>query len=99
MEIKSEVEQLIINLTDVSDLFYKQMNAAAYSKLIMVFNEIEKVMNVLGSEDINIVFDVKKINNSLTEAMTAMENQDYILLADIIKYDLIEHFENVKNYI
>lgn len=97
MELKGEIEQLIIKLIDVSDLFYQQMNAAAYSKLIMVFNEIEKVMDVLGSEDINIVFDVKKINNSLVEAMTAMENQDYILLADIIKYDLTEHFENVKN--
>lgn len=93
MDIKIEVELLINSLAEVSDLFYKQMNATAQSKLVSLYDEIEKVMNILGKQSKDL--DIKKINNSLMEAMTAMENQDNILLADIIKYDLIDYFKNI----
>jgi hypothetical protein len=100
MEIKENIEQLMVNIEIISDMFYKQMNAEAFDKFNLILNEIELVMNelnMLQSQNISLDFDDKKINATLIEAMNAMENKDNILLADILKYNLIENFKDIAN--
>lgn len=98
MKIKEDIEQLLNKFAVVSDLFYKQKNSEAYNVLFSVLNDIEQVINVLKNlncENKNLYFDESKINSTLYNAKTALENNDNILLADIINYELREHFENV----
>lgn len=98
MKIKEDIEQLLIKFAEVSDLFYKQKNSEAYNTLFSVLNDIEQVINNLKNlknDNKNQNFDESKINSTLFNAKTAMENNDNILLADIINYELREHFENV----
>lgn len=100
MKVKIEIEQLLDEMTEVSDLFYKQQNAEANDKLILVLNHIEIIVNDLRNMNDNndtLLYDEPKINSILYTAMTAIENKDYILLADLINYELKEQFEAINN--
>lgn len=102
MKSNGDIENLLISIEQVSDLFYKQMNTEAYVKFAQVLNDIETVINeikMLKREDSTINFDDIKVNNTLIEAMNALENQDNILLADILNYDLKQHFESIRKSI
>lgn len=100
MKMKENIEQLLKDFMEVSDLFYKQKNSEAHNKLLLLLNDIENAMNDLVNlkqEDKNILFDEAKINEILLQAMNALENSDYILLADLINYELKEQFEKVMD--
>ena len=75
----------VINLTDdMCELFYQQKNEEALGKMNIFLNNVVAISGALSDED------GQKVLGVLTEALNAMEAKDYVLLADILKYDMID---------
>jgi len=75
----------VINLTDdMCELFYQQKNEEALGKMNIFLNNVVAISGSLSDED------GQKVLGVLTEALNAMEAKDYVLLADILKYDMID---------
>lgn len=72
-------------LEQVTELFYQQKSKEGYEKLQELLADIS--LYVSGVED-----DAKQqeLLETLTEALDAMEQRDTTLLADILKYELLE---------
>ena len=84
------LETIKDELVEIADLLYQEDVQSAYQKLSMV---IPKMMEALGS-----VEDEESKNlliTKLSSALEAMENEDYLLLADVIQYELLETLEQI----
>ena len=93
---KEVISKLLIDINEVTDMLYQQMNTVAFQNLNLLLNEIEKIMSKLSTlkaDNPGITYEEEAVNKTLNKAMRALEHADTILLADILKYDLTEHFE------
>lgn len=84
------MKDLLDVLKKVAELLYQEEHNKAYGILI-------KCLPMMGVciEDIEDKELQREVLDSLTEAITAMENNDYTLLADILQYDVIEKLETI----
>lgn len=84
------MKDLLDVLKKVAELLYQEEHNKAYGILI-------KCLPMMGVciEDIEDKEFQREVLDSLTEAITAMENNDYTLLADILQYDVIEKLETI----
>lgn len=51
----------------------------------------------LCEEDINTKTELETLLQSFVEAVNALENDDYILVADIFSYEVVPVLNNIKN--
>ena len=84
------MKDLLEVLSKVTELLYQEKHNEAYGILI-------KCLPIMGIyigeiEDENMQ---REIMDALTEAVAAMENNDYTLLADVLQYDVIEKLETL----
>ena len=82
---QERLRQVIDVLNQVSDLLYQENVEYAYKMLVLILGELEQVISNIGEETIRDEVKVK-----LLEALQAMEDEDHILLADIIQYEMVE---------
>lgn len=84
------MKDLLDVLKKVTELLYQEDYNKAYGLLI-------KCLPVMGVciEEIEDKGLQREVLDSLTEAIEAMENNDYTLLADILQYDVIEKLETI----
>ncbi len=95
-----EIKMILDEIEEVSELFYMQKINDATMKLdslllhiSIIISEVQDIKN----NGNNIEFDENKFNSILTDALSALELKDYILLADIFKYDLTESLSVLNN--
>ena len=83
------MKDLLEVLSKVTELLYQEKINDAYGILI-------KCLPVMGVyiEEIPDATLQREVMNSLEEAIAAMEENDYTLLADILQYDVIEKLES-----
>lgn len=98
----SEQKELVIktidDVRDTVDLFYQQKDSEAFSKFIVVLEEMADTIDVLfayKNEHDEFEMDEKKVCDILKDAMEALQNSDSVLLADILQYDFVEYIEEV----
>lgn len=84
------MKDLLDVLKKVTELLYQEDYNKAYGLLI-------KCLPIMGVciEEIEDKGLQREVLDSLTEAIEAMENNDYTLLADILQYDVIEKLETI----
>ncbi len=84
------MKDLLDVLKKIAELLYQEDYNTAYGLLV-------KCLPLLGVyiEEIEDEMLQKEILASLTEAIAAMEDNDYTLLADILQYDVIEKLEAI----
>lgn len=84
------MKDLLDVLKKVTELLYQEDYNKAYGLLI-------KCLPIMGVciEEIEDKGVQREVLDSLTEAIEAMENNDYTLLADILQYDVIEKLETI----
>lgn len=84
------MKDLLEVLKKVAELLYQEEHNKAYGLLV-------KCLPIMGVciEEIEDKELQREILDSLTEAIAAMENNDYTLLADILQYDVIEKLEAI----
>lgn len=102
MEFREEIIRRINDkIGKVTDLFYKQKSQEGYQEFIGLIDEIYEFLNMI--ENMNSQEDCKaidaKLRNSLIEAVEAMTNKDSVLLADILKYEVVELINGISETI
>lgn len=95
---KEFVTKVLEDVKESIDLFYQQKTGEALQQFGLV---LEKVMDMVDTlfqykeEHDEFALDEDRVKNSLTEALTALEEKDMILFADIIQYDFVEYIEEL----
>lgn len=84
------MKDLLEVLDKITELLYQERSKEAYGILV-------KCLPIMGVyiEDIKDDSLKQEIAGALNEAVSAMESNDYTLLADILKYDVIEKLEGL----
>ncbi len=99
-ELKKNLQQMNKDIEEITDHFYRKQDKEGYDKLNQnipkIMGVIEEIM-VFASKNKNIQIDENAILNALNKAMNAMEQKDTVLIADILKYELSEQFNNIIN--
>jgi DNA integrity scanning protein DisA with diadenylate cyclase activity len=72
-------------LSQVTDLLYQENITYAYRMLAIILSELETVISMVEDKGASV-----EIKDKLMEALQAMEEEDNILLADIIQYEINE---------
>lgn len=90
----NKAEDIIQLIGDVTTLFYQNKINEGYQRLETLINIIDITMAELHSEDI-VKIEKRNITTILADAMKAMEQQDALLLADILEYELKEVFQGL----
>ena len=101
MELKKEQLNLVIQkISDVSELLYQQKIMDAMEQLNDLLGEISVVLDGLcryGVKHEGFEFDQNRVMGSLQEAIQMMETKDYVMLADIFQYDLVEYLRELMD--
>lgn len=78
-------ELLREELEQVTELFYQQKSKEGYERLQVLLADISLYVSGVQDEE-----QQQELLETLTEALDAMEQRDTTLLADILKYELLE---------
>ena len=78
-------ELLREELEQVTEMFYQQKSKDGYEKLQVLLADISLYVSGVQDEE-----QQQELLETLTEALDAMEQKDTTLLADILKYELLE---------
>lgn len=87
MNINS-MESILLDIEDISQLLYQEDVKEGYAKLS---NMIPKVMELAVDLDDS---QQEELISALAPAVSAMENKDSTLLADILQYELGEKLKS-----
>jgi|GEM_PF-621489 hypothetical protein len=99
--VVSEVNQLLVEISDTTDYFYQQKIGEAYKKLDPLIGHIMTVVDKLFAykETYSLMFDEDSLVNSLAKSMKAVEEKDSVLLADILSLELAGQLEDIVSNI
>ena len=85
-----EVSQLIDNLIKITDYLYQENIQVAYRLLYLVLPSLDQFISQIEQDEKKDILKAK-----LLQALEAMEKEDYILLADILQYEVVEQLQNM----
>lgn len=88
---QERLEDVIGILTKISDYLYQENIKPAYLHLIHILPSFEQVIAEIPEEE-----ERTTLTEKLGEALTAMEDEDYTLLADMLQYDIIEQLNQYR---
>lgn len=88
---QERLEDVIDILTKISDYLYQENTKPAYLHLIHILPSFEKVISEIPDEEVQ-----KELAGKLAEALSAMEDEDHTLLADMLQYDIIEQLNQYR---
>ena len=97
---KETLEREVNEIQEQLNLFYQQKTEVALNVFSDILDKVKNVVDQLFAykEDQKLFsLDEEKIVRFLTEAMSAIEEKDYILMADILQYDLVEYIQGLIN--
>mgnify|MGYP000899564927 CR=1 FL=1 len=96
--LKKNIEKVIHEIDEVVEMFYQQKTKEAYTRLDSVLADLLQVVDPIhGYEEEHPEEGVD--SESLTDALSAMEEKDAILTADVLKYEVNEKLETIMNAI
>ncbi len=98
--IKQQIEQNIAEIDAVVELFYQQKTQEAYGQLDQILGKLmETIEGIMASqlEQAEEQIDISALTEALKEALSAVEEKDAILMADVLKYEVIEKLEEIKD--
>ena len=85
-----EVSQLIDNLIKITDYLYQENIQVAYRLLYLVLPSLDQFISQIEQDEKKDI-----LKGKLLQALEAMEKEDYILLADILQYEVVEQLQNM----
>lgn len=92
----NKLDEMVI---EVSDSFYQQKEKQGYQMFESLYTTLIQVIDqLLTTEDLQIKENEKNlISQYLMKALQSLENQDAILFADVLRYDLMELINNIAS--
>ena len=88
---KEELSVLLDKLNQTAELFYQEDLKTAYNKLIGIIPSIEDFISKIDENH------QEEIKEKLTVVLSALEEMDATLLADTIKYELVEYLQGIES--
>lgn len=98
--IKEKLEDTMIKIDTVVELFYQQRLNEALNQFMDILGNISDTVDALFAyqdEKADFSVDDKRISEMLTEAMSALEERDYVLMADVLQYDFREYLQELND--
>lgn len=86
------LNEVVENLNKVTDYLYQENIPVANQILFLVLPKLERCIGEIDDKDIQ-----DSLKEKLTEALSAMEEEDFILLADLIQYEVIEILKDIMD--
>lgn len=92
------LDKLILGIEEVSRLIQEGNEILGIKKLIPIFDGIEYISNAVSlTKDIQKEkIELDDLNEQLNEILEAFENEDYILIGDLLNYELLPVMESIK---
>ncbi len=84
------MKDLIEVLEKVSELLYQENFAVAYDVLAKCLPFLSGCLEDMKDQQMQ-----RELLDALTEAVSAMEDQDATLLADILQYEIVERLKSI----
>lgn len=84
------MKDLIEVLEKVSELLYQENFAVAYDILAKCLPFMSTCLEEMKDQQMQ-----RELLDALTEAIKAMEENDYTLLADILQYEIVERLKSI----
>lgn len=97
--LQESVDAVIKKIDENTNLFYQNKKNNGYEKLNETLRLISDVIDDILSYEHKLLgkkVSEKKLVEILSDAMTALEKRDELLLSDILQYDLKEVFVQYK---
>lgn len=80
----------------ISELFYQQKNQEALAAMPGLLDGIMNLSALISEKEGISEESKKELVKVMGDSLVAMENKDYVLLADILQYDMIETLDGYK---
>lgn len=97
-ESREYLDRLILGIEEVSKVIQEGNEILGIKKIIPIFDGIEYISNAItltkGIQKDKIELD--DLNEQLNEILEAFENEDYILIGDLLSYELLPVMESIK---
>lgn len=96
--LKETLKKITNEIHKISDLIYQQKLLEAFQQFSILLNELTIITDqvfALHNRGELEGFDENLYLKTLTEAMSALESRDDVLLADVLNYDLLEQIEKI----
>ncbi len=97
-ELRTKIRDTIAQIDTVVEMFYQQKTQEAYLELDPVLSGMMELMEpVLAweKEHPGAGLEPNGLTEALREALSAMEERDAILMADVLKYEVAEKLEAI----
>lgn len=91
--LKERLTALNMKIDKVSDLFYQQKDSEGLEAMKFVIDDMMSAASGLDAcarADNCFSFDANGFLGVLKQALDAMAKKDYVMLSDVLKYDLSE---------
>lgn len=95
-ENKAYINQAITQINNMTELLYQEQVQEALALMSGILDSIIRISEIVMPVAQIDEEDKKKVIESLGSAMNAMEQKDYVLLADVMHYDMIELLEKFR---
>lgn len=83
-------DEIIDTISKMTDLLYQDHIEYACRILKIILLELERLMLEVADADLQIEF-----RDNLANALLAMEENDYVLMADIFQYEIAQCVERI----
>lgn len=87
----NDIQYVIDILMNVSDLLYQDNREYAYKMLALILGSLEKVIAEIEQQGIR-----SELCICLKDALQAMQEEDDVLLADILQYEIVERLQKLN---
>ena len=97
--LQMDIRNIILEIEETTTYLYQQKLSLGYEKLNSLWNKLLVfVENISNKKQLyNIRMDEQRLTDNLTFSMEAMEDKDYVLLADILVYEIAEQLNSMEN--
>lgn len=100
--IKKMIQDIDFDIERVVEEFYQQKTQDAYQHLTGTIEKmlvlVDKIA-MIQKEQIENAIDGADLLNALKETVSAMEEKDSILVADVLKYEVQEKLKNLMEIV
>lgn len=95
------INELKVEVGEITGSFYQRNDTIGYQKLIPCIDSLTRIVDDVSTIEPSpeLVDKKNKLTSILNDAMEAMIHKDTILLADILKYDLLDLLTELQDII
>jgi hypothetical protein len=95
--ITSYIPKLKNGIIEAAEFFQKYEENKGTALLVEITDGVKWVIDALVSIQRLDEKEIININNKLNEIIDALENEDYILIGDLLQYELLPVMEEIDN--